>query len=276
MSLYLKAAEGDAVALHLWRDRLAWRYENEPGHWEQWCVDRLPEADRRGAAAFLGSKLHDAEIVYWESDMFAAAIEGQMAWKDEPLPEGIFPASPQLWFLGQAQTVQFTDPPWPDSQSPVLGAVALIPSDKRLLVAALMWDTARVPSPPYTIPALWEVGKPVSGGLIFLPAAAAFLTLPFIGRQKETPSRQVTRAYLRKHGHIPEFQRVILRKRQAQAGENNGDHRDFSCHFLVRGHWRKRAEAWGEGGPIYVSPHVKGDLSQPFRPPRQRLYHVAR
>jgi hypothetical protein len=72
---------------------------------------------------------------------------------------------------------------------------------------------------------------------------------------------------------------VTLRRREAAGGaEAGGTAVDWSCRWVVRGHWRQQAcgPAHAERRPLWVLPHVKGPEGKPLKVPRATVFAVVR
>jgi hypothetical protein len=104
------------------------------------------------------------------------------------------------------------------------------------------------------------------------------MQLPIVGRESHPLPRQQRRALERQGKPVRDVQVIVLRREVASHSGHHGDSDiEWSCHWLVKGHWRRQwYPSHGEHRPIYIDTHVKGDLEKPFRPPRQKLYVVAR
>lgn len=112
--------------------------------------------------------------------------------------------------------------------------------------------------------------------------AVAFLL--FAGQRlvvvrRETIDRAARRRLERTHPeHQPIVRVVELRARDAvtrTAGEPQAV--DWSCRWLVRGHWRRQYFPLAEANrPIWVGPHLKGPDDKPLKPPRATVFAVVR
>ena len=78
--------------------------------------------------------------------------------------------------------------------------------------------------------------------------------------------------------HEPTVRVVELRKREyVQADESHARSVEWSCQWLVRGHWRNQYfPASGEHRPLWIMPHVKGPADKPLKAPRLTAYEVVR
>lgn len=78
--------------------------------------------------------------------------------------------------------------------------------------------------------------------------------------------------------HEPMVRVVQLRSRQYQQREESHDlNVEWSCQWLVRGHWRQQFfPASGAHRPIWIMPHVKGPADKPLRVTERVAYEVVR
>jgi hypothetical protein len=120
-------------------------------------------------------------------------------------------------------------------------------------------------------------------------AGLKFLTLKYVAKdnvdvsKKELKSdRQVFKAVRKGKTTIPpikiiQLRRAERRERPVKEGDENKTKRQYTCHFMVDPHWRRQ---WfrGEGKHriIRILTYVKGDLSKPFKPPREKVYKAVR
>ena len=69
----------------------------------------------------------------------------------------------------------------------------------------------------------------------------------------------------------PECRVVLLRERAYHSQSVIPSVVEWSCRWLVRGHWRVI-----ESGPTWVTAHVKGPASKPMKAPSERIFAVVR
>jgi hypothetical protein len=219
--------------------------------------------DRRGLDdALRGDPHHHAVFSLPEdADLFCTLVGPASAWqggRGEQPPASLTPGPGQPVAFSQ---IEIWLPPRQD--------------DQRLAREPVGWGPAAL---PHLVTICCPVGERVSVLQAEYLAASRFLSLPLAEAAPAAMSRQQRRHYEQKHGAPPPVRVVVLRKRgERRASPEEHSAREFHCHFLVRDHWRRRAERWGKGeGPIYVSAHVKGDREQPFRPPRATIYQAKR
>jgi hypothetical protein len=71
---------------------------------------------------------------------------------------------------------------------------------------------------------------------------------------------------------------VILRRSDDSCqSDGSGEAKEFSCQWLVRGHWRQQFyPSTGEHRPLWIEPYVKGPDDKPFKLPTQTVFAVSR
>jgi hypothetical protein len=72
--------------------------------------------------------------------------------------------------------------------------------------------------------------------------------------------------------------RVIhLRRRQTQQGAVPRTAQDWSCRWVVRGHWRQQFYPSRQTNhPLWITPYVKGPDEKPLKPTRATVFAVVR
>lgn len=78
--------------------------------------------------------------------------------------------------------------------------------------------------------------------------------------------------------HEPIVRVVELRRREyQQADESHDRHIEYTCQWLVRGHWRQQYyPVSNEHRPIWILPHIKGPADKPLKTPALTAYEVRR
>lgn len=91
--------------------------------------------------------------------------------------------------------------------------------------------------------------------------------------------RATRRRFERSHPPLSPVVRVIQLRKREHANNGNDEYapREWSCQWIVRGHWRQQFYP-GDGShrPKWILPYVKGDPSKPLRPPRATIFAVTR
>jgi hypothetical protein len=98
-----------------------------------------------------------------------------------------------------------------------------------------------------------------------------------------TSSRPIANRGVRKRlgkhiQEIPMVRVVELRRREHQQhDESHAVAVEWSCQWLVRGHWRQQYfPASNEHRPLWIEPHIKGPSDKPLKAPTITAYEVVR
>ena len=242
--------------------------------------------------------LRHTDIVIWQQPQWMAAIRGaEEAFHGTPCHDEEWPERPQLWL--------FAEPPWLPEYGGEPANHHMFELKRSCLLVGLLLVRNRSPETgrygltacflfyplnPYDWP--WEsppelrhapgmfVGNELAWPYTDIAAAMHFMGLPIVTREPMGLPRQSRRQREREDRPVPNISVVQLR-RLVRPGPATTDADqegvDWSCHWLVKGHWRRQWHpSLGEHRPIYIDAHLKGDFEKPFRPPRQKLYVVAR
>jgi hypothetical protein len=69
----------------------------------------------------------------------------------------------------------------------------------------------------------------------------------------------------------------LRRKEQMADARKTGEPADWSCQWVVRGHWRQQFYPRQQHNrPIWITPYVKGPEDKPLKPPRATVFAVVR
>lgn len=244
--------------------------------------------------------LEHCVCVYWEWELLKGAVAGAHAFSDHTLGAEDRLERPMLWLFGDSYAVnqkqlevlelsvehQFVGQlllkvKGADSKTRTLtGRQGLtvvdiyLPDPKKV---DLQNDEHACLPVLRALPAIYEGDKLPGVPFWELTAARRFMAQPFVAVEPAPMSRQLRRQYERKHGVEPPVRTVILRRKLGEQRESGGPRdMNWSCRWLVNGHWRKRAERYGAGDPSYVAPYLKGPDDKPFKAPRPVAYQVKR
>lgn len=109
--------------------------------------------------------------------------------------------------------------------------------------------------------------------LAWFAAWCAFVNQKVVLVDRHDPTRaQRRQAERRRAAPPPPVYVVHYRRPEQKTVQPDGTPRDWTCQWLVRGHWRHLAD----GRTLWVRPYVKGPEDKPFRAPRQRVNLVVR
>jgi hypothetical protein len=275
--------------------------EAERAAWPEADRDQFDQEAHERVRAGTLYDLKRAEIVLWRNEIFHGAINGHEVFEGQPteLPEDFVD---QLWMWDRplnglmqvdeefhcvVMAVLVMNPfvaQWPDRGQPPKGrafagmvfAVQFSTEDLELR-ADMPWEQRLIMSPIF----ISEMGAPLDEKAAQTRAAVEFLRLPFVVAAKEPAQPRHERRRLEREGRAREIATiriVTLRKAVNEHSSESGAHekRDWSCHWMVRGHWRKQyLPSTGGHRPTWISPFVKGDTSKPYHSP-EVIYRAAR
>jgi len=110
-------------------------------------------------------------------------------------------------------------------------------------------------------------------------AAWKFMTGSLASVEPMRANHDDRKSFKKSNLDLNDFRGVILRhteRKQSQDSKNVNV--DWSCQWLVNGHWRRLHEPRKSDGATvtYVQPHVKGPEDMPFRAPRETVYVAKR
>jgi hypothetical protein len=112
----------------------------------------------------------------------------------------------------------------------------------------------------------------------FIVAMWLFMQQRILVTRQQRPSRAVARR-AKSFRDDPVLRVIELRSREYQTVQREGEaeHRDYSCQWIVRGHWRQQwYPSLGRHQPKWITPHVKGPSDAPLKTPRANVFAVVR
>jgi len=254
-------------------------------------------ADRRRFRELAVTMLARAESYFWDQQLAGVVAEASASLPDgTTLVESMVPSyAGWFWF---AQPVELGQPDFAK-----IRAISWLPLDDQsrggLALQVVWW----VHLPDFgTVPAAsgpWFLGDPLDGFeqrrlasdgptgpryvavMRFLASAFAFVSQGIVTARPVRAERHAAKRVARE-GWSPEpLIRVIQLRRAERAAHEPSDGsapREWSCQWVVRGHWRQ--QVWGEGRkgrrPIWITPYVKGPDDKPLKTPRATVFAVVR
>lgn len=117
--------------------------------------------------------------------------------------------------------------------------------------------------------------------LRYVAALLSIMDQRIVVTRKERADR-ATRKRMERAGwtHEQLVQVIQLRRAENHAAhrESSGEPVEWSCSWVVRGHWRQQAcgPNHSERRPVFVLPHVKGPDDKPLKPSAERVFAVVR
>jgi hypothetical protein len=132
-------------------------------------------------------------------------------------------------------------------------------------------------------------GEEIEGHMVAaLLAGLKFLSMDYVAKDDVGISKKELkqdRPLFKKVRHnkvqVPPIKIINLRKSERrtrkQVEEENKTKRQYKCHFMVDPHWKKQwYPSEGRHHVIRILSYVKGDLTKPFKPPREKVYRAVR
>jgi hypothetical protein len=114
-----------------------------------------------------------------------------------------------------------------------------------------------------------SVGRFVMAGLAWLSQRVAVAEPQQLERHKR-------KRLLREHGVIPEVKIVRLRRSDSSGNQPSATHAEWSCRWVVNGHWRNQPYKDNQRKLIYILPYVKGPDDKPLKAPSTTVFSVSR
>jgi hypothetical protein len=119
----------------------------------------------------------------------------------------------------------------------------------------------------------------LAGLFAFLLTALLWIDQTIVVAKDATADR-ATRRRLAREGlvHDPVVKVITLRRQSRDgAATDDGGHIEWSCQWIVRGHWRQQLyPSTGERRPLFILPYVKGPDDKPLKPPAATVFAVTR
>lgn len=137
-----------------------------------------------------------------------------------------------------------------------------------------IWPPASIPNIAGAIPADAESLQYAR----FALAAASFIEQRVVVESKGHIERHA-RKRAERMGIASTVKTIQLRAADRRdLGSVDGDgHRDYSCRWMVRGHWRKQYyPKAGTHAPVWIDTHIKGPEDKPLRAPGPEVFAVVR
>ena len=111
--------------------------------------------------------------------------------------------------------------------------------------------------------------------ILYLASLLTFMSQPFIQQQRETEFPRPTRRRLATWRHEHAVKVIKLRAAKNKGLEHQGKVVDWSCRWIVSGHWHLYHYKDGIRSR-WVFPYPKGPVGKPLKLPRARVWAVVR
>lgn len=237
----------------------------------------------------LGRNLLNAEISLWRLDIWKAAVSGaEAAFNEQPLRLTDYPHAPQLWLFQQPvdgvpdSEYRLRELPKAYRLRGFLTFTIVHPDNptQRGMTYGEIWlpQVSADALPAFRFFAPLYQGQNYRGVYCSLAGASRFMQSEYAGAEPVTLPRPVRRQAERDGRPIPPIHVVRLRRSSRKPGDptTDAEARNYTCQWLVSGHWRKPDPRMKEPAPVYVRPHVKGPENLPLRTPRPTVNVVNR
>ncbi len=269
----------------------------------QWNA-RIQNRDPIKEETFANELIEDLEksvSVYWEENIRRAAEQGSEFFIGKKL-SAISP-SPQLWICEESESktkntvirpnIDLSEQEAAYLGVKILGVIAelLITESFGTYIFQFLEPTCDdIPAwraqnlPPFILcgSLLRAEDQITTESFSQVEACLNFIQQPFIESNSLDHVANFTGAHhIQKRNDAKKIQIVYLRRREQHTGnamiDAQGTKIDWSCQWLVKGHWRNQYLPSNQGHkPIFIQSYVKGPEDKPFRTSPQRIHAVVR
>ena len=105
----------------------------------------------------------------------------------------------------------------------------------------------------------------------------AFIRQECVTIQNQPAARPIRRHLPKTYTAEPIIKVIQLRRRSTATNADESVSVDYSCRWLVRGHWRNQFYPGSKSHrPRYIQPYVKGPDDKPLKPTKSSLFAVVR
>lgn len=237
-------------------------------------------------SSFLKYAVERGQFVYWDASLFSAAACGA----PQMFAGRRFPAlSPpcQVWILDDSATVYSYISP-ERSSNLILCAVILATDPKYIFTASVYKPNS---DEDYSVQDLrvniysshleTESDSTIQPHTewAYICGAIEFVTQPFVESASLDRVASFSGAHHnQKRNDAKKIQIVYLRRREQHPTINGQPNPvDWSCQWLVQGHWRSQFHPSDKTHkPIFIQSYVKGPEDKPFKASAQRIYAAVR
>lgn len=271
---------------------------------QKWKSDENTAAQKAyGAAERVALK--SAETYYWSDDIARAVQQsstslpldtaisfdrfkpGQARWFyfEKPLTLGSEPVVAILsWFIDERHGLFVASYADRGQSAPAIQLSVLLFQSQPISAIAKASDNQA-----NTVATMEKKGLSLDGVMDRLPAqsesvalAAMFLSALFWIEQTivSCPEQSADRRIKKQASRLDmasSMIRVVMLRRAVGSSSQGESHREYSCQWVVRGHWRQQYyPSKGERSPKWIMPYVKGPDDMPLKAPSQTIFAVTR
>lgn len=240
----------------------------------------------------IGQMCQQATLVLWSMELWNTACKGSEIFLDQNFEEDMLYPQTQMWVpdrdmylqpeVQEALDTKGRDTLWAVLLHTYKGNLMTFPFFIKKMqtkeeVAEFNADPRR--GVPFVIPMPVLAGcKPIFRWQADYLAMMNFMNLEVVVNEQYVHPRPERRRAQKANVQLPDIRVIKLRKTYHASipGEAKSDF-EYSCHWLVRGHWRWQwYPSTQNHAPKFVVPCVKGDLDKPFKAPTETIYAVVR
>lgn len=222
----------------------------------------------------LSKQFKTAPVVIWDEELYRAAVNGSEAFKEIAQADITKPVS-QFWLVQKGTGISCLlfeiryDEGGPKVQIIPYGARSA-PIRDELYYVKPTGDECLLLNEDLSAEAD-RMGRFVPEYL----AAFCFMRQEFIAVEDQQLPRSIRRAAeLGRRPPLPDIRVVSLRRVAREHQHDSVSTREWSCQWMVRGHWVSPHHRMKEQRPYYRRPHIKGPPTKEFRAPRETVYKV--
>lgn len=297
-----------SIALEMQQAALRWVNSSKSREWFDACEeaaaqsgDAFPEHPGGWTETEVKNRirlpLEDAEVYYWSPQICQMLQQASAAMPDMTLRSELMPTwNGYLWF-GSPLSDRGEYPP--DLVAMTWATVTAGSDDPSPTVLITPWfrNENCISGLPVGGVA-WDIGKTAESGggygplvpstsdaviwcLKLFGSMLAFMDQRILVSRAERPDRSLRRRLSRDGWtHEPLIRVVQLRRtaNQNASREHSNEAVEWSCQWVVRGHWRQQAcgPNHSERRPVFVLPYVKGPEDAPLKTSADRVFAVVR
>ena len=266
---------------------------------EQSAQPTINKAQRDEFKKFLLGELEKSSPLYWDANIRDAAVEGQEIFAGRGM--SAFSPKLQLWLSeypedrGDDYVTRrtITLPPEKTTRygSSELAVIAelLVAEEREVSCIGILepplnqieaWNSRRMP-PFIIVASCCKSGSTIGAEdyLLEIEACLNFISQPFVERTSLDRVVNFSGAHHQaKKNEAKKVQIVYLRRREQHPTINGQPNPvDWSCRWLVRGHWRNQYHpSDGSRKPTFIQSYVKGPEDKPFRASPGKIYAAVR
>jgi hypothetical protein len=247
------------------------------------------------AVQITAEQLRGASVFAWEPDIAEAVFLASRSIPDDAHFDTAWLTEPVWWFfrdwklhIGHLGTsVPIDDPIRKQYDSENICAVCVFKANGSVWIADFKLTTdgfAPIFSALYgceettTISELSKADSQMRATVVgrFVMAGLAWLSQRIAVAESQNIERHKRKRLFREYGVIPDTKVVRLRRSDSRDSQSAGGNTEWSCRWVVNGHWRNQPYKDNQRKLIYILPYVKGPDDKPLKAPSTTVFAVSR